>query len=417
MRLNGKTSSTTHLGYCTNIHAGEQWHDLFPLLQQHVPLVKQHVSPEKPFGLGLRASMASISALQKPETLATFKQWLSDQDSYVFTVNGFPYGAFHGTQVKADVYRPDWSSQHRLDYTCAIADVLAQLNPPDNFGSISTVPGTFREWANPDTRSAIIHNLLNCVAHCMNVRRRTGVTIAVALEPEPACMLETVDDVIAFFEDELYTQASITLLAKLSDASESDAQHAMHTHLGVCYDICHAAVEFEDPLSGIQRMQSAGIPIIKLQLSSALRLPVVNTLTLSALQNFDEPVYLHQVVERANDKLKRFHDLPVALQAHEICPSTNASDNKAVEKEWRVHFHVPVFLSTLEHFGTTQQDLSRVLEAHAHTPIAPHLEVETYTWDVLPSSYRNVPVDQAIARELDWVVENLKVDSSVNEVA
>lgn len=410
MRLSG--TRTSHLGYCTNIHAGEQWDELFPLLQQHVPLVKKRVSADKSFGLGLRASMASISALQQPESLAIFKQWLSDEDGYVFTINGFPYGAFHGTQVKADVYRPDWSSEHRLNYTCAIADVLAQLDPPDNFGSISTVPGTFREWANPDTRSAIIHNLLNCVAHCMKVQQDTGVTIAVALEPEPACMLETVDDVISFFQDALYTQSAISLLASLSSSSESNAQQAIHTHLGVCYDICHAAVEFEDPLTGIQRMQSAGIPIIKLQLSSALRLPVVNAQTLGALQSFDEPVYLHQVVERHQNKLTRFHDLPVALQAHELCTSTNTT-----EKEWRVHFHVPVFLSTLEHFGTTQNDLSRVLEAHAQSPIAPHLEVETYTWDVLPESYRNVPVDQAIAREIDWVVNSLGIDQSVTEVA
>ncbi|MFK7994379.1 MAG: metabolite traffic protein EboE [Granulosicoccus sp.] len=412
MRLSSSDKHATHLGYCTNIHAGEQWSDLFPLLQKHVPLVKQHVSPDHAFGLGLRASMASISALQNPETLADFKQWLSENDSYVFTVNGFPYGAFHGTQVKADVYRPDWSCQHRRDYTCAIADVLAQLDPPDNFGSISSVPGTFREWANPDTRSAIIHNLLSCVAHCMNVQRNTGVTIAVALEPEPACMLETVDDVLTFFQDELYSKAAITLLARLSDSSESEAQLAMHTHLGVCYDICHAAVEFEDPLTGIQRMQSAGIPIIKLQLSSALRLPVVNEQTLAALQNFDEPVYLHQVVERYQDTLTRFHDLPVALQAHELaCPQTST------DKEWRVHFHVPVFLSTLEHFGTTQHDLTRVLQEQARSPIAPHLEVETYTWDVLPDAYRNVPVDQAIARELDWVVDSLGIDKSVTEVA
>jgi len=412
VQLTNAVQSTTHLGYCTNIHAGEQWHELFPLLQQNIPLVKQQLSPDKAFGIGLRASMASITTLQEPDVLTDFKAWLQDQDSYVFTVNGFPYGAFHGTQVKANVYRPDWSSEHRLDYTCAIADVLANLGPPDDFGSISTVPGTFREWANPDTHSAIVHNLLNCVAHCMQVKRQSGVTIAVALEPEPACMLETVDDVITFFQAELHTQAAASILANLSHCSSSEALRAIHTHLGVCYDICHAAVEFEDPLMGIQQMQSAGIPIIKLQLSSALRLPAVNALTLAALQNFDEPVYLHQVVERKNDKLTRFHDLPVAIQAHEL----TASDTDCV-KEWRVHFHVPVFLSALENFGTTKQELASVLQAHARTPIAPHLEVETYTWDVLPADYRNIPVDQAIARELDWVIDKLNVNRHIIDVA
>ncbi len=401
MKLARLGSTNSHLGYCTNIHAGEQWNELFPLLQMHVPHVKQQISPNAAFGLGLRASMASIVTLQQPQILADFKQWLADEDIYVFTVNGFPYGAFHGTQVKADVYRPDWSSQHRLDYTCAIADVLAELAPPDDFGSISTVPGTFRDWATPESRAAIVHNVLSCVAHCMEVQRRTGVTIAIALEPEPACLLETVDDVIAFFQDELYSQAAFKQLANLSGANPSEAELALRTHLGICYDICHAAVEFEDPLTGIQRMQAAGIPILKLQLSSALRLPDVNEQTLKALQTFDEPVYLHQVVERHGDVLTRYHDLPLAIAANEM-------DTSRQDKEWRVHFHVPIFLSMLQDFGTTQHDLARVLQAHAQSPIAPHLEVETYTWDVLPVDYRDVPVGAAIARELEWVNDTLQ---------
>lgn len=397
MRTN-KTGGS-HLGYCTNIHPGEQWDELFPLLQQHVPRVKKLTSPDNRFGLGLRASMASISELQKPARLAEFKQWLSDEGCYVFTINGFPYGKFHGSQVKADVYKPDWSTDDRLAYTCAIADVLAKLDPPDHFGSISTVPGTFRDWATPECRSAIVHNLMRCVAHCMQLQKQTGVTIAVALEPEPACMLETVDDVVEFFQTELYSQKTIDTLARISGADASDALKAIRTHLGICYDICHAAVEFEDPLEGINRMKAAGIPVIKLQLSSALRLPQVNNSTLAALKSFDEPVYLHQVVESQSGKLTRYHDLPIAIKAHEV---DSLSD--AMKKEWRVHFHVPVFLSNLEHFGTTQFALSQVLEAHAHTLLAPHLEVETYTWDVLPQHYRNVPVGAAIARELDWVM-------------
>ncbi len=410
MKLSRAGVNSSHLGYCTNIHAGEQWNELLPLLQKHVPHVKQQTSPDAPFGLGLRASMASITSLKHPDALAEFKQWLRSTDVYVFTVNGFPYGAFHGTKVKADVYRPDWSSQHRLDYTCTIADVLAELAPPDNFGSISTVPGTFREWADTDTKAAIVRNLLSCVAHCMDVQRRTGVTIAVALEPEPACLLETVDDVIAFFENDLYAQASVHSLAKLTGINPSQAAIALRTHLGICYDICHAAVEFEDPLAGIQRMQSAGIPIIKLQLSSALRIPQVNQESLAALAAFDEPVYLHQVVEKCSERLTRYDDLPLAMQAHELQPSGQT-------KEWRVHFHVPVFLSTLPNFGTTQHDLARVLDAHARSPIAPHLEVETYTWDVLPMHLRNLPVGDAIARELAWVNDTLRTAEATVETA
>jgi len=412
-------STRSHLSYCTNIHAGEQWSELFPLLQEHVPKVKQQVCPDAEFGLGLRASMSSIKALQHPEALEHFRQWLSDEGVYVFTVNGFPYGAFHGTKVKADVYRPDWSEPHRLEYTCAIADVLAKLSPPDNFGSISTVPGTFRDWASDNKRQDIVDNLLRCVVYCIKLEQQTGVTIAIALEPEPACLLETVDDVLTFFQDNLYSPAAVQALATLSGTSTNDARNALHTHLGVCYDICHAAVEFEDPLVGIQRMQQAGIPIIKLQLSSALRLPNVDSRSLASLERFNEPVYLHQVVEKKKKQLTRFHDLPLAIKAHQKAHQLESQHNSSQSnvtsdtannqsKEWRVHFHVPVFLDTLEHFGTTQQQLADVLKAHAHNPIAPHLEVETYTWDVLPEHYRQVDVSQAIARELNWVSDTLQ---------
>lgn len=403
MRINRHTNETAcHLSYCTNIHAGEQWDDLFPLLKQYVPAVKLKVSPEHPFGIGLRASRSSIDSLTRPSVLASFKQWLADEDLYVYTVNGFPYGNFHGTQVKADVYRPDWSHSERLEYTCAIANVLSQLAPPNNFASISTVPGTFKQWATEEVHSKIINNLLACVAHCITLARNTGVTVSVALEPEPACLLETVDDVVSFFMNHLYSQTSIDQVSTMAKCSSGEAEIALRTHIGVCYDICHAAVEFEDPLLGIKKMQDAGIPIIKLQLSSALKVEHIDELSLSALQNFDEPVYLHQVVEKKDQRLIRFNDLPIAIQAHHM-DKHNASQSK----EWRVHFHVPVFLSSLDAFSTTQSDLARVLHSHALKPIAPHLELETYTWDVLPEQYRNTSVDDAIAREINWVINTL----------
>lgn len=408
MLLNQHGSPATHLGYCTNIHAGEQWSDLFLQLRQYVPAVKKRVCPQSEFGLGLRASMQSITTLKQPRELEAFKEWLTDEGVYIYTVNGFPYGTFHGSAVKADVYKPDWSTQHRLDYTCAIADVLAQLAPPDNFASISSVPCTFRDWATPAKLDAIIRNLLACVTHCIDIKRKTDITIAVALEPEPACYLETIDDVLQFFKEMLYASGTIKQLASLSNTSEADAEKALHDHLGICYDICHAAVEFEDPLGAIKRMQNAGIQICKLQLSSALRLPSVNTLALDALKQFNEPVYLHQVVEKHHETLTRFHDLPLALQANKQREDKEKPDEKDCDREWRVHFHVPIFLSELDYFSTTQHDLERVLKAHACAPIAPHLEVETYTWDVLPEAYRNLPLDEAIARELTWVSEQLE---------
>ena len=116
------------------------------------------------------------------------------------------------------------------------------------------------------------------------------------------------------------------------------------------------------------------------------------------LAPFDEPVYLHQAIERRGDELIRYLDLPEALEALD----------QAIGNEWRVHFHVPIFLAELEHFSTTQDFLKDILALHRDQPISPHLEVETYTWDVLPERYRGVEVSAAIARELDWVWEQLR---------
>ena len=186
-------------------------------------------------------------------------------------------------------------------------------------------------------------------------------------------------------------------LAELVGVSEASAEEALRRHIGVCYDVCHAAVEYEDPRASIEALRAAGISIPKLQLSSALRIPEMTSFLAGALAPFDEPVYLHQAIERRRGELVRHLDLPDAL---------NALD-QAIGHEWRVHFHVPIFLDELEHFSTTQDFLKEILALHREQPISDHLEVETYTWDVLPERYRGVDVSTAIARELNWVRQEL----------
>jgi hypothetical protein len=136
----------SHLGYCTNIHPGESWDEIRANLGRYVPEVKRRVSPDAPFGLGLRLSCLAARQLAGPESLAEFADFLRRESLYVFTINGFPYGPFHGTRVKEDVYLPDWRDEERLEYTNLLADLLAQWVPAGTAsgGSISTVPGAFR---------------------------------------------------------------------------------------------------------------------------------------------------------------------------------------------------------------------------------------------------------------------------------
>jgi sugar phosphate isomerase/epimerase len=386
-----------HLTYCTNIHPGETWDEIRANLERYLPLVKERASPNAPFGVGLRLSAVAARSLSEPGALADFKAFLAAHELYVFTINGFPYGPFHGTRVKDDVYRPDWRDPARLDYTNLLADMLAQLLPPDLDcpGSISTVPGAFKAHAvAPETVPLIVEQLLRHAAHLVSLERATGRCIALALEPEPCCLLETVDETVRFFRQHLHSPAAASRLAALTGLDVTAAAIALRRHLGVCLDLCHAAVEFEDPVACVQTLGQAGITIAKVQVTAGLRIPVVTADALDELRRYEDAVYLHQVVERGPAGLQRYADLVDAR---------TAGHWRQGACEWRVHFHVPVFLEALEPFASTQSFVRDVLAQQRQRAFATQLEVETYTWSVLPPQHRAAQVEDAIARELAWV--------------
>lgn len=392
MRLPG----TAHLTYCTNIHKGITWPEVRACLGREVVRVKAQVAPDRPFGVGLRLAAQAAEDLAAPGALDELQALLARHGLYVFTLNGFPYGPFHGVRVKEEVYQPDWSHPERLDYTNRLADLLARLLPDEAGleGSISTVPGTFRPLArDPVTVERIVEALLRHAAHLVRLRAETGRTIALALEPEPMCMLETIEETARFFEERLLSGAAVGRLAELAGLSRAAAEVAARRHLGVCYDVCHAAVEFEDAAASVARLRRAGIAVPKLQLSAALRVPEMSPRLADWLLRFDDGVYLHQVVQRAGGRLDRFLDLPQALEAY---------GRDGGDPEWRIHCHVPVFMAEAGLAATTQPFLEDIIELQRRQPISAHLEVETYTWDVLPPALRDVEVAVAIARELSW---------------
>jgi sugar phosphate isomerase/epimerase len=404
-----------HLGYCTNIHPGESWEEVRAILDREVPRVRAQLGRTGPFGVGLRLAARAVDALTGADAFAELTNILAARDLYVFTINGFPYGAFHRTRVKENVYRPDWAEPERLRYSNHLADLLARLLPEgeDEIGSISTVPGAFKpRAAEPGAVAAIVDNLVRHAAHLARLEQETGRTIVLALEPEPGCLLETIEETVTFFEDELFAEAAVGRMAALAELARGGAERLLRRHLGVCLDACHAAVEFEDAAVAVGRLEAAGIGIAKLQLSCGLAARPMTQSRASALAAFDDRVYLHQVVERRGSatgaaKLARFLDLPEALAAFAGRAEQAAADEREEEREWRVHFHVPIFRADLPPFASTQPLLAALLRRHRERPIAPHLEVETYTWDVLPAAYRDDETSVAIARELAWVLERL----------
>ena len=410
MRL--ATPGKPHLTYCSNIHPGESWSAISQNLQRYVPAVKLQVAPDQPFGIGLRLSAAAAGELEALQELHNLRSFLADHGLYVFTLNGFAYGPFHGTRVKQDVYLPDWMDEERLAYTNRLANLLAVILPDGVDGSISTVPGAFKPRVRGEHDAARMARLLiRHLAELHRIYEKTGKLIALALEPEPCCYLETVADTIAFFQDHLFTIAAVRDLCRLTGMGTEQAERFLRRHAGLCFDACHMAVEFEDPVDALNAFQAAGIQVCKIQLSAGLRLALPAPGKLEALRQFDDGQYLHQVIERreTSTDLVRYQDLADALSA--------ASDEEDIEREWRIHVHVPVYQEFCGPFHNTQEYLQELLgKLHKAEP-CPHLEVETYTWSVLPEAHRQEDIVSSIVKELQWVIEQLSASSEISPLS
>jgi sugar phosphate isomerase/epimerase len=398
MKLN-QLSGDVHLTYCTNIHAGQSWQDIRASLDDYVPAIKSAVAPSQPMGIGLRLSGEAAAVARQPEALASFRDQLSVLGAYVFTINAFPFGPFHGVRVKEDVYLPDWRDRERVAFTANSAAVLAGILPDGIEGSISTVPGAFKpNGRSSEAVAAMARNLMMAVADLVDLKRRTGKHIALALEPEPCCFLETTDESIAFFEGALLKPDTLDMLGGITGVGRSEAEILLRRHLGICYDVCHGSVEYEDTVAALDRLLAAGIAIPKIQLSAAMRVPAMTKDLINAVMRYNDGVYLHQSIVRRDDNLSRHVDLPDAVTAF--------GEGQA-DGEWRIHCHVPVFLADLGEISSTRSDLVATLAALRQRTRSSHLEVETYTWDVLPDNVRTGSKSADIAREIAFCRQEL----------
>ncbi|NEP15902.1 MAG: metabolite traffic protein EboE [Leptolyngbya sp. SIO4C1] len=403
-----KLGKALHLTYCSNIHPGETWAQVKQNLETYLPALKQQLSPAAPFGIGLRLSEVAARELLNQNHLAQFKAWLAQQDLYVFTLNGFPYGGFHHQTVKDQVYAPDWSQPERLTYTLRLCQILAALLPAGVDGGISTLPLSYKPWWTNDaaghtaTLKASTLNLAKLTAVLAKLKETSGQWLHLDLEPEPDGLIENAAEVIAYFQDWLLPVGGAWLAENLG-ISQAAAEQQLRDHIQVCYDTCHFAVEYEQPQQVIEQFKAAGIKIGKAQLSAALRLEIPPDADkrqwfATQLEPFAESTYLHQVIERCTDgSLKHYADLQQAL------PEL-ASNDQAIE--WRTHFHVPIFVDRYHAFHSTQADIKAFLAAMQAHPGCTHLEIETYTWDVLPPELK-LDLLTSIQREYEWVLETL----------
>ncbi|MCC5606833.1 metabolite traffic protein EboE [Nostoc sp. CHAB 5834] len=400
--------SNYHLTYCSNIHPGESWLEVFANLEKYVLNLKLRLSPTEAFGIGLRLADVAAKELLQNNNLAQFQAWLTQEDLYVFTLNGFPYGGFHRQVVKDQVYAPDWSTQERVNYTLNLAHILASLLPQGLDGGISTLPLSYKPWWQKDQTSfdkVLKESCLNIalvVLEMIRICEQTGKILHIDLEPEPDGLIENTSEVIDFYQNWLLPIGGNYLSEKLN-IEQSLAETKLLEHVRVCYDTCHFSVEYEEPQSVFERLHSAGIKIGKIQISAAIKVKIPadvekRSLIIERLRPFAESTYLHQVIERRSDgTLHHYPDLITALPHLE----------QSLAEEWRTHFHVPIFIHDYQILQSTQDDIATVLHLLQTNNACSHLEIETYTWDVLPSEMK-IDLLTSIQREYEWVLELIR---------
>lgn len=364
-----KLENNNHLMYCLNIHPGEHWDEILSAIQNYSLRVKNRISPHEPFALGLQLS--SIAAHELYPSVKDFALFLRKHNLYVVSINGFPFGPFHGASIKENVYKPDWSSYERVSYTLYLAKILAGLMPEGEIGTISSVPCHYGKKEKP----FIFNNLLSISSSLAKIKKMTGKHIILALEPEPDCYLDDLESTLNFFT-RLY-------------AADKSAQE----HIGVCLDTCHAIVAFESPLLWIKKLHQANIQVPKIQISAALHAAPQSCQNLqNMLLPFNDSKYLHQTRVDVRGQILKYRDLPDAIAA-------------SPHGEWLIHFHVPLTW-TSENISSTVKFLENDFFIEAFLKGSKHLEVETYTFNLLPDP--KPTITDSIISELEWVQKKLK---------
>jgi sugar phosphate isomerase/epimerase len=386
MRLAISGGRRAVLGYCANVHPGESLADVLEMTRRWAGPVRRELGVDE-LAIGLWISRGALDGVRRAGS-TELREALAAERLFCCTLNGFPYGNFQAGVVKRAVYHPDLGTPQRERYLLELAELLAELLPADvEEGTISTLPLGHRGEAAPELLGQALSRLCAIAGELALLRDRTGRAIRICLEPEPGCLLERTADAVEFFAERLPRAAR----------QEGASLDAIRNHLGVCFDTCHQAVAFEDAHAALTALGDAGIVVGKMQLSSALRVPDPERHG-RALAAFDEPRFLHQVRARADDgSLLEADDLPESVGLPR-------------DREWRVHFHVPIQAEVVGALATTRAFLEQSLESALGAARLPHFEVETYTWSVLPEAER--PRDDAglvrgLAAELQFARSRL----------
>ena len=390
------------VGYCTNVHAGRDLPSVLENLANHCLPIRKLVALDQPLCVGLWFSEVSAAQAMQSEQLARLKNKLAEFQLVPFTLNGFPQGDFHSQVVKHRVYQPTWWQQERLDYTLNLIQLLDQILPPGQIGSISTLPIA---WGSPEPTRDQLRQAASQLVEVARVLHKlfehTGRKIVLAIEPEPGCYLTDSASFRMFYNQFLR-----------SGVLPAGTSKIVGDHLTLCHDVCHAAVMYEDQKQELQQLKNDEIAIGKVQVSSAIQ---VEWETMSVperseafnqLRGFAEDRYLHQTNRKNGTKSKNelVEDLPIAL--------TSVLMPADLLEQWRIHFHVPIYLQQFGLIRSTQNEITKLLDilsgpASQLPEFTGHFEVETYAWGVLPEAMRLGSLNEGIAKEILWLKNHL----------
>ncbi|RZU77517.1 sugar phosphate isomerase/epimerase [Micromonospora kangleipakensis] len=382
MRLRHADGSTVHLGYCTNVHPAEDLAGILAQLDRYAVPVRRALDADL-LGLGLwLAAPVAAELAADPALRRRLRTELTVRGLEVVTLNGFPYASFQAPVVKGAVYHPDWTTGDRLAYTLHLARVLADLLPDDAArGSVSTLPLAWREPWDAHRAAAARRRLAELATGLAAVERETDRPIRVGFEPEPGCIVESTG------------QAGALLSAMDTD------------RLGICLDLAHLACAWEEPVEALARLESAGLPVVKVQVSAAVEAtdPAGST---EALRRWVEPRFLHQT--RAAGCASAADPADPAYAADDL----DAALDARLPGPWRVHYHVPLHAPPEPPLRSTLPVLRAALAGLFAGPAAgcDHLDVETYTWGVLPAARRprtDAELAAGIAAELAFARDEL----------
>ncbi|WP_205878004.1 metabolite traffic protein EboE [Mycobacterium camsae] len=367
------------LSYCSNVVAADTVEVLEDRLLSVFAPARERAGLDQ-LGIGLWLPAHTMSRLAgDPPARRRLASILADHGLRVTTMNAFPYGHFHGESVKHAVYQPDWTTQQRLDYTRSCAEVLSELMVDVQQGSISTLP---LGWADPwdngsDARAR--HNLGTLSEHLRRIEEQTGRRIRLAVEPEPGCVIGSCGDAIDWFG--------------------RTAHGVDPTYIGLCLDTCHLAVMYEDPAEVVTGLAELGIDVVKIQASNAIEIhDLAAEGVAEAFAEFSHSPYLHQANGVDGHGRRWFRD---DLRLDD--PSVPTSGHV------RVHYHVPLHVSPPAPLSNTSYVLTEVMAmlCDATIPRPVDIEIETYTWEVLPASLRMPSLADDLAAEICWLEQLL----------